>query len=349
MKILQLGTSLTSWGGIERYVKILTGGLRDAGDSVLVACPKGSPLEKHIGTGIIQARTRGKFDLRTYAILRREMKQFGPEIVHLHYSPEFFVGAMAAKSVGSKVILTRHVALRWAKPKAKIYSRLFDHIIPVSNAVQNQLEKSGIDPKKMTVAKAGNDPLEVTKTPEAMRKELGIDFCQFNIGVFGRLAKEKGVQVAIDGVDLVPGTTLHIFGAGPEEASLEKHALGKPVVFHGLLENVGNAMNAVDAVLIPSVWEEALAYAALEALSLGKPIIAARVGGLPELILDGENGRLFKPGDPESLAKVLLELMARPQDLVEMGRRGKALHDSTYTVKNMVQRISAVYESLLGI
>ncbi len=347
MKILQLGTSLTHWGGIERYIKILSVGLRESGMSVRVACPPGSPLEKHVASETAPIQLRFKWDWRVYLALRQEMRVNQPDIVHIHYSPEFFMGALAAKSLRCKVVLTRHVALPWPRPKANIYDRLFDHIIPVSEAVQRQLVLSGISPNKMTVAKAGNDALVPTIARDTMRHQLQIASDVLQVGSFGRLANEKGVDVAIDAIKKSTRVHLNVFGAGPAEASLRAQAQGLSVTFHGVLEDVANEMSAMDVVVIPSIWEEAFPYAALESLSLGIPVIASNIGGLPEVISDRHNGRLFVPGDSDSLARVFSELVADPNQIKPMGERGRALHASTYTVEKMVERISAVYRSIV--
>ncbi|HEY0866593.1 MAG TPA: glycosyltransferase family 4 protein [Fimbriimonas sp.] len=344
MKVLQVASSLHDWGGIERYVHYLANGLTARGHEVLVACPPGSPLDRKLEVPKIPITMRGKYNPLSalpYLLLFRQ-RRF--DVVHIHFSPDFQMPAWAAKRTRQGfVVMTRHVSLPWPAKKVRAYTRLFDHFIPVSDSVRRRLEESGIPPDRMTVAKAGVPALEPTRPVDEIRREFG--FSGFVVGSFGRLVPEKGTRVLVDAAEACKAPmTVAVFGDGPERKALQESA-GANVRFFGQIESVANAMSAVDVVAIPSVWEEAFPYSALEAMSLGRPIIGANVGGMPEMLEPGRNGFLFERGSFVDLAAKIDRLAADPALRESMGDEGRSLHRREYTVARMAERIEAVYRS----
>ncbi|MDX2064244.1 MAG: glycosyltransferase family 4 protein [Fimbriimonadaceae bacterium] len=344
--MLQIASSLYDWGGIERYVHFLANGLRARGHAVDIARPAESPLAaRHLGYDISLAR---KFDLTA---LGKYLKLFGAhryDVVHAHFSPDFTVPAIAAKLRRQPVrVMTRHVALPWSRRKASIYHRLWPHIIPVSNAVQRHLVAAGIPESSMIVAKAGCPSMEPNQTRQSTRHELGIGEREFAVGSFSRLKKEKGIDVFLRARPRASGVHGYIYGEGEHGEELARLSsflrVASQVSFIGRVEDVSNHMHAMDAVVIPSVWEEAFPYAALEALSVGTLVIASNVGGLPEIVTEGETGMLFAKGNPEDLARALLEARESGERRRELAERGRELHRAEYTVERMTDRIEAAY------
>jgi glycosyltransferase involved in cell wall biosynthesis len=145
--------------------------------------------------------------------------------------------------------------------------------------------------------------------------------------VAGRLAREKGVHVAIEAARRLPGATLHICGSGPEEAALRHQAASLPQVrFHGHLPQAALAQRiaACRVVAVPSLWPENLPYAVSEAQGLGRPVVASAVGGIPEQIADGEDGVLVAPGDPGALAEAVRALLEDGPRAARLGAAGHA-------------------------
>jgi glycosyltransferase involved in cell wall biosynthesis len=340
---LQVASSLRSWGGIERYVAYLARGLASRGCRVAVACPDDSPLASRVSDHV-SVEMRGKLDVRAFAAYLRLFRAEKFDVVHAHFSPDFLLPAYAARLTRQPMtVMTRHLAVRWHPAKARLYARLWRRIIPVSHAVERRLVEAGIPASQMTVAKAGVPPPEVRSSRADVRRGLGIGDAEFAVGSFGRLAPEKGIEVLVDAAARLSGVRVCIFGSGPEEAALRARASSDAVSFHGQISDVGDAMNAMDAVVIPSTWEESFPYSALEAMALGRPIVASRIGGLPEMVADGVNGSLFTPGNANELAQTLDTHRLDPDRCAAMGRSGYARYLAEFTVDHMVDRIMAVY------
>lgn len=342
MKVLQVASSLYDWGGIERYVLYLAEGLNARGHEVVVACPPGSPLDQRYQGPKVKIALKGKLDVPAFVAYSKLFREHRFDVVHAHFSPDFTLPGMAA--VGARqsfTVLTRHVSLPWRPAKARRYLRWWNHIIPVSDSVRRRLLESGVPENRMTVAKAGlPDPLRSMNLESARRR---YDVQGFAVGSFSRLVPEKGVERLVDAALATPGVTAHIFGDGAERASLEARAAGSPAVrFHGKIEDVAEAMAAMDVIAIPSVWEEAFPYAALEALAMHKPVVAARIGGIPEIVEDGIHGRLFDP-ETKNFGPLLAELRDDPEARVRMQEAGRKRYEEEFTLAAMAERIEQVY------
>lgn len=343
MKVLQVASSLYDWGGIERYVLYLAEGLTARGHEVIVACPPGSPLDQRYHGPKISIALKGKLDFAAFAQYSKLMRETRFDVVHAHFSPDFTIpGLTAAGSRQPFTVLTRHVSLPWRKAKARRYLKWWNHIIPVSDSVRRRLLESGVPDGRMTVAKAGlPDPLRRMNLEVARRK---FDVQGFAVGSFSRLVADKGVDRLVESALVTPGVTAHIFGDGPERAALEAQAKGSPAVrFHGRIEDVPEAMAAMDVVAVPSAWEEAFPYAALEALAMHKPVVAARIGGIPEIVEDGVHGRLFEP-DAKNFGPLLAEMRDDPKARLRMQEAGRKRYEQEFTLAAMAERIERVYQ-----
>lgn len=345
MKVLQVASSLKDWGGIERYVAFLTEGLIARGIDTVVVCPGKSPLSERVPSRQVHFLNRAQFSIRALSAFKGIAKQESPDIAHIHFSPDFVMPARALRVWShAKVVMTRHLVLPWSAGKVRRYTGLFDHIIPVSEAVQRKLAESGVPERMMTVAKAGVPAPQMLSQSVPDREDLVIGF-------FGRLVAEKGVDVLLRAIKSLSKVRVEIFGDGPAQSHLRELAdslnLRDRVNFNGYVSDVWPAMSAADAVCVPSVWEEAFPYSVLEAMAIGKPVIASIAGGLPEVVVDRETGRLFEKGNAEELSKVLDELQSHREFLDLWGRRAQELHALEYTVERMAERIEDVYRKVL--
>ncbi len=160
----------------------------------------------------------------------------------------------------------------------------------------------------------------------------------------GRLSEEKGVGTLIDACALMQGDIgLKIIGTGPEETLLREQAKNVPgVEFLGFQTGLDweRALQGAKALVVPSIWYENMPYVVLEALSRGKPVIATRLGGVPERIREGENGWLFNASDSKDLVRAIRNLMLYPDP--------NALAQAAYASVEDA-RPEAYYQSLLSV
>lgn len=344
MKVLLVGSALFDWGGIERYLVNLSEGLSERGHEIVVSVPPGSPLDSRITTRKAHIALKGQFNFTRLAAYLRLFRREKFDLMNVHFSPDFIVPAVAARIARQKnLVLTRHVVLYWKPSRVRRYMRLYDGFIGVSDAVKKRLVDSGIPEGKVIVAKAGCHALQPTATRETMRQQLAIS--GFAAGFFGRIVDDKGVRTIAEAAKSLPPETFHVFGDGPLLKELKANPGG--VRYHGKVDEVANYMNAMDVIVAPSLWEEAFCYSALEAMTLGKPIVATKSGGLPELITHGETGLLFEKRDAAGLAEAVKVLAADTSGREQMGKAAMESHRSFYTIPHMAERMEAAYQSFV--
>ena len=170
----------------------------------------------------------------------------------------------------------------------------------------------GLDPSRVDVVPNPAPELPEHPTRDEARATLGID--GFALGVAGRLTAQKALGDTLEALARVPDVALLVLGDGPERAKLERRAgelgLADRVRFlgAGTRDDVIALFRAVDAALLTSAWEN-LPHTLLEALATGTPVIATAVGGIPEVVRDGENGLLVPPRDIAAIASAIDRLV----------------------------------------
>jgi glycosyltransferase involved in cell wall biosynthesis len=172
----------------------------------------------------------------------------------------------------------------------------------------------------------------------------------------GRVVPEKGFDLAIDAFAVLrkssSATRLIIAGDGPERASLEARALdrgvldGVDVLGWVSPQNVPALINRATLVLMPSRWREAFGQVALQAAQMARPVVAADVGGLPEIVQHERTGLLFDRNDTEGLATAILQLLRNPDAAHQMGQRARRFATERFSWAEQVDRLEAIYRQL---
>jgi glycosyltransferase involved in cell wall biosynthesis len=220
-------------------------------------------------------------------------------------------------------------------------------------AARVAIEEQGVAAEKVRVAHNGVPQLRRVDDGEVqrLRQGLAIPAEAPLVVAVSRLRPEKGLAHLVDAVEPVrsarPDVQLVIAGSGPEEPDLRERAraLSAPVHFVGHQDDVAPWFAAADVVAVPSL-RDALPFSAAEAMSCAQPLVASRVGGLPELVVDGETGRLVGPGDPQGLAAAIIELLEDPALARRMGEAGYRRYQERFTVDAMVAGWSRCYREL---
>jgi glycosyltransferase involved in cell wall biosynthesis len=305
--------------------------------------------------------------------LARLIRRLRPQILHTHTAKAGAVGRLAALLAGRArppiVVHTfhGHVLRGYFGPVRTRCFRLLERalalastrLIAVSPQVRDELVALKVAPAaKFEVIRLGIELGERVELDEARRAEtrrvLGILPGCFVVGWIGRMTSIKNTDVVLRafgalrarGVDAV----LCLVGDGPDREGLEReaHALGlmRHCLFLGYQEDVARFYAAFDVFLLASE-NEGTPVTTIESLAAGRPVVATRVGGVPDVVEDGVDGLLAEPRDVEGLAE-RLERLARDDGLrAEMGRCGRERVLSRYAVERLVDDVDALYRSLL--
>jgi glycosyltransferase involved in cell wall biosynthesis len=167
---------------------------------------------------------------------------------------------------------------------------------------------------------------------------------------FGRISREKGLATLIRAVAAV-GCELAVIGTGPDLEAMRNLAveIEAKVFFPGFLRGaeLHDAVRSARAVVLPSEWYENAPMSVLEAYALGKPVIGARIGGIPELVRENETGMCFTSSDESSLGAVLRDMIRRPDaELQQMGRNARSWVAAEFTAEIYRERILHLYREL---
>ena len=224
------------------------------------------------------------------------------------------------------------------------WRRVFDLIITNSNAVKLRLLAEGIGPAEVVP----NGVTHRLPRPSFSDKPT--------IAFAGRLVREKGVDVLLRAfakvVQQIPEAGLIVCGQGPERAYIEKLTaelgLAQSVSINGFRphEEIERIFRESWVVAIPSIWEEPFGQVALEAMSNSVAVVASRLGGLEEIVRDGQTGFLVQRSDPNALAAALLKILGDRKLAERMGRAGRELALVEFSETKMVDRFEQFYRSL---
>lgn len=290
-------------------------------------------------------------------------------IVHTHTSKGGFVGRLAAKLAKIPIIIhTAHgfAFHEFSNPIALIvYSRLEQlatrwchRIITVSNFHRNWALRLGIAPPDKIVAipnGIATDYLTVTVHRSEMRRILGLSSKDVVILAMGRLFPQKGLEYLIQAMPYIlaganRSTYLLLAGEGPMLDKLHKLAkvcgVSQNVFFLGFRKDIADLINTADIVVLPSLWE-GLSIALLEAMALGKPIVATSISSNREVIKDGENGLLVPPRNPQALAQAILCLISDSTFALRISEAALKTFIENYTESRMLEQTWKVYSDLI--
>jgi glycogen(starch) synthase len=194
----------------------------------------------------------------------------------------------------------------------------------------------------------GLDPLTMSPAP--------LEFDPPRLLCVGRLAPEKGFELALSAfaslVERFPSARLIVGGDGPERASLVQQAadlgISSRVDFVGWVapKRVQVLMNSATIVVLPS-WTEGLPLVATEAAQVARPVVATRVGGMPEVVLHGETGLLVEPGDSAALAAAITSLLEDPRRARAMAEAARRRADDLFGLDSCIGAYDALYRGLI--
>jgi glycosyltransferase involved in cell wall biosynthesis len=372
-------------GGPALHVAYLTAGLRDRGyDTTLVAgtLARGEDsmafVADGLGVDIVTIPELGReisplrdlaATVRLAALIRRKR----PQILHTHTAKAGTVGRVAALLAGSArppiVVHTFHghvlrgyfgpLRSRFFHSLERRLARGSTALVAVSPQVRDDLVKLGVaSRKKFTVVRLGIELQQRVGSVDGRaetRRYLGIPDGRFAVGWVGRMTAVKRGDDVLEGFKLLRDrgvdATLCLVGDGPDRPHLERraHELGivRDTLFLGYQEDVAPLYAAFDALVLPS-GNEGTPVSVIEALAAGRPVVATRVGGVPDVVRDDEDGFLVDAGATDELAERLSRLAADPALRERLAAAGRARVLPRYAVDRLVDDVDRLYRSLLA-
>jgi len=364
--VVLLNRGLTQLG---YQAHLVCGTLRDGESSMAYVAERHQQPLMEVPALVTDSTLRSD-DLRAVQALIRIMRELRPHVVHTHTSKAGLVGRLAAwVSRVPVVVHTYHGHVlhgyfpAWKNRPLRLMegalARMSDQLIAVSSTVRTDLLQYRVaSASKIEVVPLGLDlaPFErATEKAGILRRELGLKPETYVIAIVGRITKIKNHSLFLRATARVvsqhPDTVALVVGDGELRQSTEQHVaslgLGRHVRFLGWRRDLP-AIYADSNVLVVSSHNEGTPVAAIEAMASGCPVVATSVGGVPDLITDGETGLLVRPNQAEELAGALLSVREHPSEAAERALRAQDRVIDRHGVDALVNRVDSLYKRLLA-
>jgi glycosyltransferase involved in cell wall biosynthesis len=368
-------------GGPSIHVIVLTAGLADRGYETRLMVGYEGEREGDLDdlardNGVLCVRVPGLgreirpwSDLRVLWALYRAIREYAPHVVHTHTAKAGVLGRLAALLAGVPVTVHTfhgHVLRGYFGPVKTLFYRQIERwlglgstvLVAVSEAVKSDLVALGVaPPSKIRVVELGL-PLQALRgaLPRGgLRRQFAVPDDACLVGIVGRLAPIKDIDAFIHAAALVaprdPRVHFAIVGDGELRGELEALAqrlnLSARVHFYGWRRDMAAIYGDLDIVVNCS-RNEGTPVALIEALAAGRPVVATRVGGTPDVLRNGELGRLVPPAEPEALASGILATIG---ELDAARARAESVREqvfSKYSTDRLIADIDGLYRQLLA-
>jgi glycosyltransferase involved in cell wall biosynthesis len=283
------------------------------------------------------------------------------DVFHCHVGTgsENWDGVRLARTAGCPaVVQTQHLPYLVSHPQKRraLHHAIepVDRLIAVSEGQRRTYERIGVPRERFTVVPNGVAPRSAPPGRAAARAALGLDPDQPVVLTVGRLTHMKGQWHLIDAVPrllaCIPTLAVVLIGTGPLRPELERRAVERGVARHvcfaGPRPDARQLLDAADVFVLPS-RHEGMPLAAIEAMEAGLPVVATRVVGTEEVVVDGVTGALVRRDDPAALAAAIGALLADPERRRAQGAAGRRRYRSCFTRERMAADTAAVYEDAL--
>jgi glycosyltransferase involved in cell wall biosynthesis len=379
IRVVELLATGTNGGAQEHLYSLLLRLDRSRYDVYVVSLSDGSTVRRIEATGFPTLLLDGLDDGDAVAAVAAHLGAHPADVLHNHMFRAEVIGTRAALALEEGghprpyIVSTVHSSRIRSQEDREILRHLtprMDRLVAVSQATLAKLEREGRTQAPVELIYNGVD-LERYKHQEpccTLPEEYGFPAGTPLVGCVARLESEKGHATLIDAwplvLEKVPEARLLIVGEGSRREELEEQARrlgmlgdeaaevragtrgvppGGRIVFTGRRDDVPAVTAAIDVAVLPS-YREALGVAILEAMALGRAVVASNVGGIPEMIEDGRTGLLVPPHDHEALAAAIVRLLVDHPFADMLARAGHDLVHERFCVERMVRQIETIYD-----
>jgi glycosyltransferase involved in cell wall biosynthesis len=354
------------WTGSADPALGLALGLRERGHIVRFGCVPGDILEARVraagvpfAAGLSLDRTARLWrllgDVRTLARMLREERI---EIVHAHQTHDHWLSALARRGTAARLVRTvHHRRAVHGGPAGRWLIRHTDGLIAASEAILGRLRDVGARGRPLAVVPGAVDIRRFSPAADgrAVRTELGVGDAP-TVGCVARMVPGRGHEILLHATlrlrDRLPGLRVLLIGRGELRPALETQvdALGlrETVVFTGYRgDDLPDVLAALDCLVFLGAGSEESCRAVLEAMAVGRPVVAARVGAVPETVVDGETGWLVE-AEPGAIADRVAGVVGERDQAARMGAAGRRRVEAWFTPERRAARVEELYAAVLA-
>ena len=362
IRVVQVLATGTNGGAQEHLYSLVTRMDHDRYDVSIVALSPGSAVRKLQRAGFSVLVIDEPDDAIAVGALAAHLGEVRADVIHNHMYRAETVGTRAAIALGEighrrpYVVSTVHSSRVRSEEDRQTLRDLtphMDQLIAVSEMIETKIEHEGRVGAPVVRIYNGVDLSRYDHQEPCctLPAEYGMEEGSQIVGVVARLEPEKGHPTLLDAwpavLREVPDAYLLIVGEGSRREALEHQArelrIAHRVVFTGRRDDVPAVTAALDVAVLPS-YREAQGLSILEAMALSRPVVASNVGGIPEMITDGETGLLVPPRDPGALATAITRLLRDHPYADTLGRAGHDMVHDRFCIELMVSAIQTIYD-----
>lgn len=354
------------WTGSAEPVLRLVLGLQARGHRVLLGLAAGDRFEAKAGEAGIRPVEDLRLDVKSgpAAIvrdarrLRALVNREGVDVVHVHHSHDHWLGWWGRGPAALIRTFHNERSVRRAWPDSALYRRT-DALIAVSHRIEKRLRDARVSGRRLYRADGVVDAARfVTDAPGAakIREEFGATGVPL-VGCVARLAAGRGHEALIEGFRLLVAeradARLLLVGKGERRDALEdlvkRLGLERRVLFAGYRDaDLPAVLEALDVFVLLGAGSDESCRAALEAMAAGRPVLAARVGALPDAVVHGETGLLLDEPSPAAVSVSLARLLSSPKEARAMGEAGRRRAHALFTSERHAEAMEALYVETIG-
>lgn len=342
-----LGLTLPAWGYGAGFVSLKPG--RFSESRRCVACP------------VFQVPMRSRFDLSCGKTVARLVREHGYELLHAHTPRSLLVASRAARLAGVPLVYHVHSPVgrdcgSWVRNRVNTWfeSRLLrgcDQMICVSGSLQQYMLGLGHRADRLSVVRNG-----VPVRPAGLSGPVD---GTWTLGTVALFRPRKGLEVLIQALAHLrrAGFRVRLLAVGPFETPawqaeifqlVERLEVSDMIEWTGFEKDVDTKLRQMQILVLPSLYGEGLPMVVLEAMAVGVPVVASRVEGIPEAVRDGQDGRIFEPGDSRDLAEKIGQIIANPEEWQRMGASARERQRDQLSDQSMARQVAAVYDRALA-
>ncbi|MBM3247924.1 MAG: glycosyltransferase [Candidatus Omnitrophica bacterium] len=365
INILHIAEDL-SIGGVEELFRIIVTGLDRKKYNVYVCCiEEGGQTAKELIEAGIKVDILGMksyHNLFNILRLKKYIKERKIDIIHSHmYFSNTFARIAAILARTPILISTAYSSYYEFKKRnilmAHFLSKFTDRIIAVSNSIKEfTVKQQKISADKFTVIHDCASTEKFSKDIDSflVKRGLGIDSDYSVVGCVARLNIVKGhsylIQAAAEVLKIDPKVKFLLVGDGPLKDELQELSahlgIKDNIIFTGSRREIPEMVSAMDIFVLPSALREGCPLSILEAMAMSRPVIASRLGGIPEEVEDGKSGILVTPKDSKALADAIIKLLSDKKLAKEMGREGRKIFEEKFSQETMLRKLESLYDEL---
>ena len=372
-----IANSSRKWISEAAHCFLLYENLAARGHMPFLAVREGWELESRAraaGMDMTSLRFRSRFspfsDWRDIRQIARFVARHSIDIVHCHRGKDHWIAALALRFSRSKVplIRTRHVVTpvssslfnRW------LFGRATSRIIAVSNAAAASFRCESLRwferslASKMRTIHPGVDLVKFSpdRRSDEWRREMGLDEGDILIGLIGRFQRIKGQYEFLRAAGIIvrdyPRVWFLLAGRGTDtkrqryRRMVEAFGIEERFIMLGELDDIAPVIASLDMGVVASLGSEGSSRIVLEYMASARPIVATRVGSIPDFIEDGETGRLVPPGDVAAMRHALCDLLSSPEQRRRFGEAARACAEEHFRFDRWIPQVEGVYREALG-